>query len=144
MRGKLPDAYVLDCSMTLGWFFEDEATAESDRLFQAMPAAVVSVPALWHLELANSFNVALKRKRTDETRITQFIERLLQQRILTDRMSSERALAYLRPLAIKHDLTVYDAAYLDLAIRSGLPLATLDLQLQKAAKTVSVGLVLKP
>lgn len=141
---KSPAAYVLDCSMTLAWFFEDEATAETDKLFQALPQAAVTVPALWHLELANSLNVAIKRKRTDENRITQFVARLLQQRILTDHASSERAIAHLRPLAIKHELSVYDAAYLDLAIRSGLPLATLDSALQKAAKSASVALVLKP
>ncbi len=141
---KLPSDIVLDCSMTLAWFFEDEATPETDALFLALPGMSVVVPDLWYLELANSLNVALARKRTDEKRIAQFVEMLLKQPIAVDHASASRALSEVRPLARKHQLSVYDAVYLDLALRTKRPLATLDKKLVAACDSAAVAVVAKP
>jgi len=139
---KPPKAYVLDCSVTLSWFFDDEATPTTDKLLLDLPHAEIMVPSLWHLELANSLNMALRKNRTDERRISQFLDRLLQQSITTDHAGADRALSQLRPLAARHALTVYDTVYLDLAMRTGLPLATLDQDLTKAAKANAIPLPL--
>jgi predicted nucleic acid-binding protein len=128
--------------MTLSWFFEDEASPATDALFASLPSASVLVPSLWLLELANALNVAVRRRRTEERRVARFLDVLQQQSISVDSSGPDRALRDLRPLAARHALSVYDAVYLDLAVRTGHPLATLDAALRKAAKAERVSLQL--
>ena len=135
--------YVLDCSMTLSWFFEDELTAKTSALWDALPDDLVVVPELWLFELSNALLVAERKKRTTEAKIDQFLDRLLKQPITIDRTAADRALSSTRSLAARTGLSAYDATYLDLSIRSGIPLATLDKSLAKAAMSVKVPLVLK-
>jgi len=135
---SLAKSYVLDCSLTMAWFFEDEATPATDAIFAALPDSEVHVPTLWPMEIANVLTLAERKRRTTDARIGQFVERLLKQPIQIDHESPERSFTHLMPLAKVRGLTIYDAAYLELAVRKGLPLGTLDRTLLKAAKAEGV------
>jgi len=135
--------FVLDCSATLPWIFEDEATDATNRLrFDLRDGAEALVPSLWHLELANVLITAEKRKRIDRVRIEGFLETLQAYRIIVDDETTTRAWNATLDLAVRCKLSTYDAAYLELALRRRLPLATLDEALRKAAIAVGVSLCL--
>ena len=135
---NLADSYVLDCSLTMAWFFEDEATPATDAIFAALPESEVHVPALWPMEIANVMTLAERKRRTTEAKISHFVKTLLEQPIYIDYESPDRSFTHLMPLAKRHGLTIYDAAYLELALRRDLPLATLDHLLLSAAKAEGV------
>ena len=127
--------FVLDCSATLPWVFDSEATKATDALLdQLARGGRACVPALWHLELANVLLGAKRRSRIDQAGIEQFLGTLAQFDIAVDADTMPNAWAKTLALAESYELTVYDAAYLELALRRGLPLATLDEALAKAMK----------
>jgi len=129
-------AIVLDCSATLPWVFGSEATPATDELLEwASKGMDTWVPALWHLEVANVLLGAQKRHRIDDAGITQFLDALRTFRILTDPHTMDQAWGHTLALADKYELTSYDGAYLELALRRKLPLATLDDALAQAIKT---------
>ena len=126
---------VLDCSATLPWVFESEATKATDALLDHLArGAKAWVPALWHLELANVLLVAKRRGRIDQAGIEKFLGTLALYDITVDSDTMTNAWAKSLALAESYDLSVYDAAYLELALRRGLPLATLDTALAAAMK----------
>ncbi len=131
-------AFVLDASITLCWAFADEehpvATAALDRIQQGE----AQVPSLWWFEVRNSLIMNERRGRLTEAATSSFLRNLAQLAIIVDRAPAEAALL---SLARQHRLTVYDAAYLELAQRGGLTLATLDTALRQAAKLVGVPLL---
>ena len=129
---------MLDGSITLAWFFEDEADAYAESVEDALASAAAVVPALWPLEVANGLLMAERRKRTTEAKVTQFVALVTSLPISIDDETAARAWQDSLHLARAHTLTVYDAAYLELALRRGLPLATLDERLKKAAAAVGV------
>jgi predicted nucleic acid-binding protein len=133
-----PGAFVLDASTTLAWFFEDEVDAYADSVEDALASAVAVVPALWPLEVANALLMGERRKRTIEAKVTQFVALLASLPITMDDETAARAWQESLRLARAHHLTVYDAAYLELALRRGLPLAALDGPLKNAAAAVGV------
>ncbi|MBI2514436.1 MAG: type II toxin-antitoxin system VapC family toxin [Opitutae bacterium] len=127
--------FVLDCSATLPWVFGSEATKVTDALLdQLARGAKAWVPALWHLELANVLLGAKRRSRIDQAGIEQFLGALALYDIAVDPDTMTNAWAKSLSLAESYDLSVYDAAYLELALRRGLPLATLDTELIAAMK----------
>ncbi|MBC7785332.1 MAG: type II toxin-antitoxin system VapC family toxin [Burkholderiales bacterium] len=134
----MPSRYVLDCSVTMAWFFEDEAKRSTDALFDALPEADVHVAAIWPIEVANVLTLAERKGRTSEARISQFIQRLLKQPITIDHDGLDRSFTHIRQLAKLRSLTTYDASYLELAIRRDLPLVTLDKQLIAAARVEGI------
>jgi predicted nucleic acid-binding protein len=129
--------FVLDCSITLAWFFEDEANAYAEAVEDSLAEASAVVPALWSLEVANGLLVGERRRRTTEAKVTQFLTLLRSLPITADDETAARAWQDTLPLARAHELSAYDAAYLELAMRRGLPLATLDEDLA-AAEAVGV------
>lgn len=134
--------FVVDASATLAWCFRDEATEWSRALLQRIrEGEAVRVPAHWSTEVANGLLVALRRKRLTLDDVLAIIADLQLLPIVSEAaltpVSSERVLR----LAIQNVLTLYDAAYLDLAFRLGLPLATLDGDLRKAATAAGVELL---
>ena len=133
-----PAAFVLDGSVTVSWFFEDEADAYAESVEDALAAAVAVVPSLWALEVANALLVGERRKRTTEAKVTQFLSLLKSLPIEIDDETLARAWQETLHLARAHNLSVYDAAYLELAVRHALPLATLDDKLKAAATAVGV------
>ncbi len=132
---------VLDCSVTAAWLFEEEESLEySDAMLDALKGGVACIPAHWFSEIANAIAMSERRKRhseADRTRLLQMLEILP---LDVDEASLER-LDRILGLANEHRLTAYDAAYLELAMRKGLPLATLDKDLIRAAKRAGVALV---
>lgn len=136
-------AFVLDCSATLPWVFADEASPAADALLdQLVQGERTWVPALWHLELGNVLLGAKRRNRIDQAGIEAFLSRLAVYDIAVDDQTMERAWQKTLDLALQHGLSTYDASYLELALRRGLPLATLDRQLATAARASGVPVLL--
>lgn len=131
-------AFVLDASVTACWAFEDEDHPDASLAFARMGAEEAVVPCLWWFEVRNILVVNERRRRIAECDTAAFLLKLSRLRIRLDRVPEEGAV--LR-LARTHRLSVYDAAYLELAQREGIPLATLDAELQKAAAGEGVALV---
>ena len=138
-RKAKAEAFVLDCSLTLAWFFEDEADAYAQAVEDSLPSAAAIVPTLWPLEVANALLMGERRKRATEAKATTFLGLLKALPIVVDDETAERAWQESIHLARMHQLSVYDAAYLELALRRGLTLATLDDKLAAAANAVGVG-----
>ncbi len=134
--------FVLDTSVTVSWFFEDEAGKYTDAVLESLIASEAVVPSLWHLEVGNVLLVGERRARCSEADAARFIELLGRLPITTDEETARRALYGTYQLAREYGLTVYDAAYLELAMRLGLPLATLDKQLLQAARKAGVAIFL--
>lgn len=134
--------FVLDASVSLRWFLDDLVPAYAARVRQSLIAgAGALVPALWHLEMANAFAVAERRKIIDAAETDLFLDQIEQ--LLSRSIESEAGLAPVRQvlsLARAYHLSSYDAVYLDAARRNELPLATLDESLRKAAARAGVEL----
>ena len=135
-------AFILDTSVSMAWCFEDETNPYSESLLARLEADQEAlVPSLWPLEVANALVVAKQRGRVTETQIIGFLEDLGEFAIRVDTQGIDRALTEVRFLAEQYQLTSYDAAYLELAMRTGVPLATLDEQLRQAALAAGVSVV---
>lgn len=129
---------VLDCSVAVGWCFEDEASPEADALFARVRDEGAVVPALWYLEIANVLLQAEKRGRIRSGDVAIRLDLMAALPITTDGETSVRAWRETLTLARAEALTVYDAAYLEVATRRGLPLMTRDAALIRAARRVGV------
>lgn len=134
-------AFIADASLTLAWCFLDEATSSTAELFEQAAERSIVVPDFWQLEVANALFVAEKKGRIDLVRTEQFLVLLSHLEIAFDGQGIAHAFEQLLPLARAHGLTTYDATYLELALRTKLPLATLDDPLRKAAKKAGVTLL---
>ena len=131
--------FVVDASATLAWCFQDEATDWSRALLQRVrDGDSVRVPAHWPTEVTNGLLVALRRKRLTLDDVRGHTSDLQQLPIETEPALSPAAAQLIIELAIQHNLTVYDAAYLDIALRLSLPLASLDTDRLKAATAAGV------
>ena len=135
----LPDAFVIDCSACLPWYFNDEASEFCARLAGTLGRAEVWVPSLWRPELASALLNAERRKRMSGGQRHAVLKSAdsLPLRIDYDMPS----VIELSELAASHDLTPYDAIYFELARRRKLPLATLDAALVKAARAAKLPLL---
>jgi predicted nucleic acid-binding protein len=135
-------AFVVDASVTLKWFLADEEDRTSSlALLKTVSAANHPlVPCLWFYEIGSALNVAVRRKRIAVTEVDEILRLLEQMPIDVDTPSRPRSLQ-LPTLAREHSLTTYDAAYLELAMRRRVPLATADMALKKAAAAESVALI---
>ncbi len=134
-------AIVLDASVALAWCFEDEASAYADRVQDTLTHDAALVPAIWALEVANALRLGERKKRLAGADVLRFVEMVCALPILVDTSLLPRDLGPVLDLARAHDLSSYDAAYIELAAREGLPLATHDSRLQAIAKRVGVRLV---
>jgi predicted nucleic acid-binding protein len=132
--------FVLDGSVTLVWGFEDEDDTYATAILDRMPDLQAHVPSLWPLEVANALLVGERRGRTTAAHAARFLTILGSFPILVDEETVARAWAETMHRARAHNLSAYDAAYLELAIRLGLPLASLDEKLKAAASAVGVPL----
>ena len=133
--------FVLDASVALSWCFEDESGRYADHVLDLLERDGAVVPAIWPLEVANALCVGERRQRltaSDVARATALIRALP---IRLDDASMELVLGAILGLARENRLSSYDASYLDLAMRAGLPLATQDARLIAAAGSTGVALV---
>lgn len=131
-------AFVLDASIALCWAFADEDHPVAAAALDHLETSEAKVPGVWWFEVRNSLVVNERRGRLSETETASFLRNLAQLSIHIDRDPAE---ASLLSLARQHRLTVYDAAYLELAQRDGVMLATLDVALRRAASAVGVPLL---
>lgn len=129
---------VLDASLTGAFFFEDEADPRVDQIMRRCAEAGAMAPSIWIVEIANIFRMAVRRKRITAEQRTAYFDRLRTIGVQIDVTSGDLAWLELTRLADLHDLTVYDAAYLELALRRQVPLATLDRELAAAAQREGV------
>ena len=134
-------AFVLDASIALAWCFDDEATPETTALLDRLTTEVAYVPELWSLELGNILIGALKRKRITPAKVAEFFAMLDIINIRIDKETANRGFHEIFSLAQSQSLTTYDAAYLELAMRLGLPLATKDIALRNAAILLGVSVL---
>jgi predicted nucleic acid-binding protein len=131
--------FVLDSSVTLSWYFDDELTPATDALLDQLNNSGRAVVAgHWALEICNTLVMAERRKRSTVADSSHFLDILAALPIETDQETAAKATTVTLSLARTHGLTIYDSAYLELAMRNGLPLATLDKQLREAAKKIGV------
>lgn len=132
---------VLDSSATLAWIFGDEATPAIRAVFDAVAENGALVPALWRLEVANSLTMAVRRGRIDDGFRREALADLRQLDIAVDELTDARAWHETLALADRFALTVYDAAYVELAHRTRYPLATLDREMRAAATALGLRLL---
>ena len=129
--------FVVDASIVVAWAF-DEVNAAASGARERMRREAAVAPALWWFEVRNALVQGERRGRFTELRTARFLRNISRLAITIDRTPSEPGVL---PLARRHRLTVYDAAYLELALREALPLATLDETLASAARAEGVSLV---
>ncbi|WP_109484855.1 type II toxin-antitoxin system VapC family toxin [Occallatibacter savannae] len=132
---------VLDCSATLAWIFPDETTKPIQTLFEQVVEQGALVPNLWRIEVANSLTMAVRSGRFTEEERTSSLKDLADLEIAQDEETWSRVWNDTLSLADLYRLTVYDATYLELALRLSIPLATLDADLRKAARSARVTLL---
>jgi len=133
--------FVLDASVALTWYFADEQTPATEALLERTILEQVAVPAHWLGEVSNGVLVGERRKRSAIDHGAPFFRRLHTLLLDIDTVGVDTQHDIILPLARLHALTVYDALYLELAIRRALPLATLDDALAKAAQAVGVAVL---
>ena len=131
---------VLDASVTLAWALADELTPAVEAVFADLKAAGAWVPGLWRLEVANVLESNIRRGRHDPAMRDATLADLALLPIWLDGETDRHAWGATLRIAQTHRLTTYDAAYLELAMRRRLPLATLDADLRKAARAENVAL----
>lgn len=132
---------VIDSSITLAWLFEDERTAAADAVLNQVTETGAVAPSLWRLEVANALQVAVRRQRIDAAFRDASLADLSALEVQIDPETDRQAWTATLELAERCRLTLYDAAYLELARRLGFPLATLDQELRAAAGALGVALL---
>ena len=131
--------FVVDASVALAWCFEDEANAHTEAVLDLLADDTTIVPSLWELEVSNVLLLGERRRRLTESQTTRFVALLGQLPILVDSASTDMAAVI--ALGRQYTMTAYDAAYLALAQREGVPLASLDRKLREAAQVSGVRLI---
>jgi predicted nucleic acid-binding protein len=142
MKAAVSKRMVLDASVAVAWCFEDESTGFTEGvLYLLSSGSEVLTPAIWPFEVANALLVAERRKRITVAQVTALLRRMAQLPISVDPVQPSTAFNQILSVARQNNLTEYDAAYVELALREALPLATLDNKLRRAATRVGVTLV---
>ena len=131
-------AFVVDASVALPWFLEDERTAFTDSLLDAMNRVEYWAPTVWRLEIPNALLAAERKRRIDRSRRLEALEQASRLRIQIDRELPD--MQRISALAERRALSTYDASYLELAMRQGFGLITLDKALAHAAQAEGVPL----
>jgi predicted nucleic acid-binding protein len=131
--------FVLDNSVAIGWYFENQATAYTDGVLKLMARDVAHVPPLWPLEFANVLRKAIAWRKITEARAHEIIAQNERWTIKVD--ATQPKPGDILSLSLAYGLSSYDAAYLDLAMRLRLPIAAKDGALLIAAKAAGVGVV---
>lgn len=133
--------FVLDCSVAISWCLVDEDNDYANSILTIMPDSEAFVPGIWSLEIANVLVVAERRSRMTQEQSEEAIALLQSLLIQVDTATDTNALGPTLIIGRQEGLAAYDAAYLELALRLGLPLATIDTRLAEAASRCRVDLV---
>ncbi|MBW2035714.1 MAG: type II toxin-antitoxin system VapC family toxin [Deltaproteobacteria bacterium] len=130
--------FVVDNSVVMSWCFKDETNKYADTVLDRLTESAAVVPSIWPLEVVNVLLVAERQKRLSESDSIRFITLLSQLPIVVEYERPEKMMRELLALARAYNLSSYDASYLDLAMRKGFPIATLDNKLIEAARRIDV------
>ena len=133
--------FVVDNSVVMAWCFEDEASSYTEGVLDQLRGTQAVVPVIWPLEATNVLLIAERRDRLTEAQAAHFAQLLQGLPILVEEADVARTLGPILAVGRAHRLSAYDAAYLELAARQGLPLATQDSRLRKAAGNAGVALL---
>jgi predicted nucleic acid-binding protein len=133
--------FVIDASVALAWCFDDEATDATRAVLDRFEDERAEVPSLWHLELANALAMGERNRRITPARASEFIALIDGLPIVIDERTPNVALSTVLELSRREQLSAYDASYLELAMRRGVPLATKDKDLARAANHLGVTLL---
>ena len=125
--------FVIDNSVVMSWCFEDEGNSYAEAVLESLETGEAFVPAIWPLEVGNVLLVAERKKRLSHASAVRFLGLLGGLPISVEQEPPDRMLKEILSLAREHELSTYDASYLDLAMRLDLPISTLDTSLLKAA-----------
>lgn len=134
------DKFILDTSVAMAWCFEDETNPYADAVLDSLIDNAALAPSIWPLEVGNVLLVAERRNRISQSDSMRFLELLSSLPIKIESFSEQRMFEAILNLARKQKISSYDASYLDLAMQTGLKLATLDQSLRKAAGLCGVAL----
>jgi predicted nucleic acid-binding protein len=138
----LSAGFVADASVGFSWVYRDQATPETDKLLQDIASGVrVAVPSFWFLEMANVLLTAQRRHRLTATERKAALEKLTAMRFTVDEEAARNAFDKISELAEKHGLSVYDATYLELALRRKMSLASRDEALRSAGERCGLKLL---
>ena len=132
---------VLDASVAVSWCFPDRRTEYTTRVLHEVASGFAVVPGLWALEVGNALVASERRGYLKPVQLGAFLRDLQDLPKQVEHVTPEQAFDRVLALAKEHELSTYDACYLELAERMGLPLATLDSDLRKAARSAGVDLV---
>jgi predicted nucleic acid-binding protein len=133
--------FVVDNSVVMAWCFDDESSPFTNAVQDLLIENTAYVPSIWPLEVANVLLVAERKERISRADSGHFVALLSQLPIVIERTNSETIFHGIMSLARRYRLTSYDASYLELAIRKGLPIASLDKALTRAAKDTKVKII---
>jgi predicted nucleic acid-binding protein len=136
VKGK--NGFVLDCSLTMAWCFEDERSENTDRVLAAIKDCPAFVPALWPVEVCNVLAYAERRGRISGVEVLQFFALLSRLPITIEPPLHAAQMPQLYSLTTSRQLSAYDASYLEVAMRRGLPIGSCDAKLVASAKQVGV------
>lgn len=128
----------MDASVALAWAFPDESSGYAEEVLIALNGRTILVPALWAIEITNAVLVAERRKRVAQPEVRRFVELLRELTVVMDSQGLAESVSNILLLGRQHGLSAYDAAYLDVAMRHGAPLATLDGGLRKAGRKAGI------
>ena len=138
-RPEIAVPFVIDASLTASWHFEDERSIAAEAILDSLERDTAYAPLIWWFEIRNVLALGERRKRASQEDTADFLAFLSQLPIGLDSLPDDESVM---ALARKYGLTFYDASYLELAQREGVPLATLDKELVTAALAEGVSLVL--
>lgn len=134
--------FVLDASVVLTWCFPDENASVAQQMADMFKRGATAVaPSFWPHEVLNALLVGEKRKRIPSVLVRRFLDDLAKLPVAPEHFPATAVFSRIQRLSRDYELTAYDAAYLDLALETGLPIATLDDELIRACKKASVELV---
>ncbi|MGD9504876.1 MAG: type II toxin-antitoxin system VapC family toxin [Syntrophobacteraceae bacterium] len=126
--------FVIDNSIVMAWCFEDENNGYAEAVLESLEVGSAFAPAIWPLEVGNVLLVAERKKRLSHASAVRFLDLLSGLPISVEQEPPDRMLREILSLAREHELSTYDASYLDLAIRLDLPISTQDASLLNAAR----------
>lgn len=134
-------AFVIHPSVLVAWLSVNERTSQSEALLEMAEAKGALAPTLWRYEAANLLSGLRRRRQASEATVDEMATALPRLRIAIDTETDPRLFGPIYALSVRRNISVYDAAYLDLALRRGLPLATLDHELRRAAQDEGANLL---
>jgi predicted nucleic acid-binding protein len=129
---------VIDASVALAWCFPDEGREETEQILEELRHRKGIVPSIWPLEICNAILSAERRQRVAMADVSRFLGLLNRLSLAVDTLPAQRSFSNVLPLARAYKLSAYDASYLELAMREGCALATLDGKLREAATASGV------